>query len=131
MPSPGQSTAWTSLEGWPAIKPELSRTRSAPRILMLSMYDNEQYLLRVVASGGVRYGYVLKSVADHDLVEACHAAMCDESFLYSGAMSALIRNHRERLRRGERVPANVLTPREDEVLKLIAEDTSFKASPKP
>lgn len=103
---------------------ELSRTRSAPRILMLSMYDNEQYFFESLRAGAS--GYVLKSVADQDLVAACHAAMRGESFIYPGAMSALIRNYRERLRRGERVPANVLTPREDEVLKLIAEGTSSK-----
>jgi DNA-binding NarL/FixJ family response regulator len=103
---------------------ELSRLRSAPRILLLSMYDNEQYSFESLRAGAS--GYVLKSVADQDLVEACPAAMRGESFLYPGAMSALIRNYRERLRRGERVPANVLTPREDEVLKLIAEGTSSK-----
>jgi len=103
---------------------ELSRTRVPPRILMLSMYDNEQYFFESLRAGAS--GYVLKSVADQDLVEACRAAMRGESFLYPGAMSVLVRNYRERLRRGERVPANVLTPREDEVLKLIAEGSSSK-----
>jgi len=41
-------------------------------------------------------------------------------------MSALVRNYLDRLRRGERVPANVLTVREDEVIKLIAEGSSSK-----
>ena len=103
---------------------ELSRSRRPPRILMLSMYDNEQYFFESLRAGAS--GYVLKSVADQDLVEACHAAMRGESFLYPGAMSALVRNYLDRLRRGERVPANILTPREDEVLKLIAEGRSSK-----
>jgi DNA-binding NarL/FixJ family response regulator len=103
---------------------ELSQRRSPPRILMLSMYDNEQYFFESLKAGAS--GYVLKSVADQDLVDACRAAIRGESFLYPGAMSALVRNYLERLRRGERVPANVLTPREDEVLKLIAEGHSSR-----
>ena len=103
---------------------ELSRSRVSPRILMLSMYDNEQYFFESLRAGAS--GYVLKSVADQDLVEACRAAMRGESFLYPGAMSVLVKNYLDRLRRGERVPAHVLTPREDEVLKLIAEGSSSK-----
>ena len=98
---------------------ELSRRRSPPRILMLSMYDNEQYFFESLKAGAS--GYVLKSVADQDLVRACRAAMRGESFLYPGVTSALVRNYLERVRRGERLPTRVLTPREDEVIKLIAE----------
>ncbi len=91
---------------------------------MLSMHDNEQYFFESLKAGAS--GYVLKSVADQDLVDACRAAMRGESFLYPGVMSTLVRNYLDRLRRGERVPANVLTPREDEVLKLIAEGHTSK-----
>jgi DNA-binding NarL/FixJ family response regulator len=98
---------------------EISRLREPPTILMLSMHDNEQYFfesLRVGASG-----YVLKSAADRDLVDACRAALRGESFLYPGAESHLVRDYLERLERGERLPRAVLTPREEEVVKLIAE----------
>lgn len=97
----------------------LSQRRTPPQILMLSMYDNEQYFFESLKAGAC--GYVLKSVADRDLVDACHAALRGESFLYPGAMSALVQDYLERVRRGERVPKQVLTPREDEVVKLIAE----------
>jgi DNA-binding NarL/FixJ family response regulator len=103
---------------------EMSRRRDPPRILMLSMYDNEQYFFESLKAGAS--GYVLKSVADQDLVEACHAAMRGESFLYPGVASALVRDYLERVRRGERVPTTVLTPREDEVIKLIAEGYSSR-----
>jgi DNA-binding NarL/FixJ family response regulator len=103
---------------------DLSRRRDPPRILMLSMYDNEQYFFESLKAGAS--GYVLKSVADQDLVDACHAAMRGESFIYPGAMSALVRNYLERVRRGERLSTTVLTPREDEVIKLIAEGYSSK-----
>jgi DNA-binding NarL/FixJ family response regulator len=95
-----------------------------PRILMLSMHDNEQYFFESLKVGAS--GYVLKSVADEDLVEACRAALRGEAFVYPGAMSALVRDYLARMRRGERVPETVLTEREDEVIKLIAEGSSSK-----
>ncbi len=103
---------------------ELTRRSPDTRILMLSMHDNEQYFFEALKAGAS--GYVLKSVADKDLVDACRAAMRGESFLYPGVMTALVRDYLDRARRGERVPRHVLTPREDEVVKLIAEGGSSK-----
>jgi DNA-binding NarL/FixJ family response regulator len=107
---------------------EITRPRSGgqapPKILMLSMHDNEQYFFQSLKVGAS--GYVLKSVADEDLVDACRAAMRGEAFVYPGAMRALVHDYLGRLARGERVPHTVLTPREDEVIKLIAEGRSSK-----
>ncbi|MEV0778960.1 response regulator transcription factor [Streptomyces sp. NPDC050428] len=103
---------------------ELSRLRPEMRILILTMYDNEQYFFEALKSGAS--GYVLKSVADRDLLEACRAAMRDEPFLYPGAVTALIRNYLERVRRGEGIPENAVTAREEEILKLVAEGHSSK-----
>jgi DNA-binding NarL/FixJ family response regulator len=91
---------------------------------MLSMYDNEQYFFESLKVGAS--GYVLKSVADQDLVDAVRAAMRGEPFVYPGVMSTIVRSYLDRLRRGERVPDTVLTSREDEVLKLIAEGQSTR-----
>ncbi|MHA6781101.1 response regulator [Pseudonocardia saturnea] len=101
-------------------------TRQAPdvRILMLSMYDNEQYLFEALKAGAS--GYVLKSVADRDLLEACRAAMRGEPFLYAGAVTALIKDYLHRASNNGRVPASILTPREEEIVKLIAEGHSSK-----
>ena len=104
---------------------ELSRLRPGLRILMLSMHDNEQYFFEALRAGAA--GYVLKSVADRDLIQACRAAMRGEPFLYPGAVTALIRNYLDRLRRGGEAPEDVLTPREEEILKLVAEGHSSKA----
>jgi len=95
-----------------------------PKVLMLSMHDNEQYFFESLKVGAS--GYVLKSVADEDLVNACRAALRGEAFVYPGAMGALVRDYLDRMRRGERVPETVLTQREDEVLKLIAEGCSSR-----
>jgi DNA-binding NarL/FixJ family response regulator len=104
---------------------ELSRLRPGLRILMLTMHDNEQYFFEALRAGAA--GYVLKSVADRDLIQACRAAMRGEPFLYPGAVTALIRNYLDRLRRGGEAPEDVLTPREEEILKLVAEGHSSKA----
>jgi DNA-binding NarL/FixJ family response regulator len=104
---------------------ELSRVRPELRILILTMHDNEQYFFEALRAGAA--GYVLKSVADRDLVEACRAAMRGQPFLYPGAVTALIRNYLDRARQGEEGPENVLTPREEEILKLVAEGHSSKA----
>ncbi|MDX3098522.1 response regulator transcription factor [Streptomyces sp. ME01-24h] len=98
---------------------ELSRLRPGLRILILTMYDNEQYFFEALKSGAS--GYVLKSVADRDLVAACRAAVRDEPFIYPGAVTTLIRSYLERARQGEPLPARAITEREEEILKLVAE----------
>ncbi|MFI8891366.1 response regulator [Streptomyces paradoxus] len=103
---------------------ELAAVRPGLRILMLTMHDNEQYFFQALKAGAS--GYVLKSVADRDLVAACRAAMRDEPFLYPGAVTALIRNYLDRARHGQEDPDRILTPREEEVLKLVAEGHSSK-----
>jgi DNA-binding NarL/FixJ family response regulator len=96
---------------------ELTRRKPELRMLILSMYDNEQFLFEALKAGAS--GYVLKSGADRDIVEACRAAMRGETFLYPSAVSALVRDYVER--DGEKDGFDPLTPREQEVLKLIAE----------
>ncbi|UGT58399.1 response regulator [Nocardia asteroides] len=103
---------------------EIHRTRPGVRILMLSMYDNEQYFFESLKAGAS--GYVLKSVADRDLIEACRATMRGESFLYPGAVTALVRDYLQLARQGATLPETILTPREEEVLKLIAEGNSAR-----
>jgi DNA-binding NarL/FixJ family response regulator len=88
------------------------------------MHDNEQYLFEALRAGAS--GYVLKSAADRDLIEACRAAMRGEPFLYPRAVRALVRDFVERAERGERVRDDPLTPRELEVVKLIAEAMTSK-----
>jgi DNA-binding NarL/FixJ family response regulator len=98
---------------------ELHRRRPELRTLMLSMYESEQYFFEALKAGAS--GYVLKSAADRDLVEACRAAMRGEPFLYPAAVTALIRDYLDRAGAGEDVSADPLTPREVEIVKLVAE----------
>ena len=97
---------------------EITRRRPELRVLMLSMHDNEQYLFEAIAAGAS--GYVLKSAVDRDLIEACRATMRGERFLYPDGVRALMREHLERVRAGE-TDRDLLTPRENEILKLVAD----------
>jgi DNA-binding NarL/FixJ family response regulator len=98
---------------------ELSRRAPDVKILFLSMHENEEYFFEALKAGAS--GYVLKSVVDRDLVEACRAAMRGEPFIYPAAVQALVRTFLERVREGEEVPYDPLTPRESEIVKLVAE----------
>jgi DNA-binding NarL/FixJ family response regulator len=93
--------------------------KPAVRVLMLSMHDNEEFLFEALRVGAA--GYVLKSSAEADLVSACRTAMRGEPFLYPKAVGALVRDYLGRVQRGELVPGEELSPRETEVVKLIAE----------
>ena len=68
---------------------ELRRRQAQVRVLILSVHDNEQYFFEALRAGAS--GYVLKSAANRDLVDACRAAMRGEPFLYPRAVTALIR----------------------------------------
>ncbi|NGO77632.1 response regulator transcription factor [Streptomyces sp. YC504] len=103
---------------------ELARIQPDLRLLMLTMYDNEQYFFEALKAGAS--GYVPKSVADRDLVDACRAAMRGEPFLYPGTMTTLIRNYLQRAQNGEPLPDRAVTEREEEVLKLVAEGHTSK-----
>jgi DNA-binding NarL/FixJ family response regulator len=98
---------------------ELSRRRPQLKLLMLSMHDVDRYFFEALKAGAS--GYVLKTVADRDLVEACRAVLRGEPFLYPPAVRALMREHLEAAANGEPGREDVLTPRELEVVKLVAE----------
>jgi DNA-binding NarL/FixJ family response regulator len=102
---------------------ELHKRRPELKTLILSMHDSEQFLFEALKAGAS--GYVLKSGADTDIVDACRAAMRGDSYLYPSAVATLVRDYVERGGRGEE-EFDVLTPRELEVLKLIAEAHTSK-----
>jgi DNA-binding NarL/FixJ family response regulator len=95
---------------------ELSRQRPELRLLMLSMHDGGLYCLQALKAGAC--GYVLKSGADRDLIEACRAALRGETFLYPPTVRELLQAW---LDDPGRAPAGDLTIREEEIVKLVAE----------
>ena len=100
---------------------EIARLRPNVKLLMLSVHDDDQYLQHARRAGA--HGYVPKSVADHDLIDACRQAVDGADFIQPA-------------RRRRAVPAGPapvagpaatsLTPREAEILALIAEGNTAR-----
>ena len=105
---------------------QLSRWRPELKLLMLSMYDVEQYYLAAVRAGAS--GYLLKSVADEEVVNACRAILRGERFVYPSSLHERARAFLERASDDDSpTHSDLLTPRELEVLKLVAEGHSSQA----
>src|SRR5437588_8569064 len=102
----------TGLQAAREIRSFLSETH----VLMLSMHDDEHYLFEALKAGAS--GYVLKREADQDLVGAIRAVGRGEAFLTNAAERSIIRQW---MADGAEGPVIPLTPREEEVVKLIAE----------
>lgn len=96
--------------------------RPGLQLLILSMHDNEEFFFEALRAGAA--GYVLKTAAERDLAAACRAAARGEPFLYSGAIGALIRDYLGRAGGGD--GEDELSPRETEVVKLIAEGNTSR-----
>jgi DNA-binding NarL/FixJ family response regulator len=92
---------------------EIKKQAPEVQVLILSMHEDERYLFEALRAGAA--GYVLKRAADTDLLEAVRAAARGQPFLTASAQQSLIRDF---LERGEQPE---LTPREQEIVKLIAE----------
>ena len=95
---------------------EIKQQAPETQVLILSMHDDERYLFEALRAGAS--GYVLKREADHDLINAIRAVMRGEPFLTNSAQRSLVREWMADASAG---PSEPLTPREQEVLKLIAE----------
>jgi DNA-binding NarL/FixJ family response regulator len=85
------------------------------RVLLLSMHDDERYFFEGLEAGAA--GYVLKRAADTDLIDALRTVAGGRTFLSDEAQESLMREWQE----GRSEPDSPLTPRELEVVKLIAE----------
>lgn len=98
----------------------ISQLDTGARVLILTVHAEEQYLLPVVQAGGS--GYVLKSQADTDLLEAIRAVHRGEVFLDPPAQKMLLEDYLNQVKAGREVDSyQTLSEREREVLKLTAE----------
>jgi DNA-binding NarL/FixJ family response regulator len=92
------------------------------RILILSMYDDDEYVTQIIQAGAA--GYVLKHAAGDDLVSAIHDVHKGGSFLYPPIAAKLIDDYVRRYNKPEEEAApegEPLTARERQVLTLIAD----------
>lgn len=86
------------------------------KVLVLTQYDNKEYILSAIKAGAA--GFVPKRALGSELVSAIRAVNQGNSFLYPSAAAALIEDYR---RQAEGDSYDSLTPREREILKLIAD----------
>jgi DNA-binding NarL/FixJ family response regulator len=102
----------TGLQAAREIKAQAPETQ----VLLLSMHDDERYFFEALEAGAA--GYVLKRAADTDLIDAIRTVASGQTFLSSGAQQTLMKQW---LEDAGSQPKDPLTPRELEVVKLIAE----------
>jgi two-component system, NarL family, response regulator NreC len=92
------------------------------RVLVLTMHGEEEHLLPVLEAGGS--GYVSKSSADEELIEAIHTVARGDVFLYPSGAKLLLRGLKQKTEPGEEDPLERLTDREREVLGYTVEGFS-------
>ncbi|MFZ0548694.1 MAG: response regulator transcription factor [Candidatus Promineifilaceae bacterium] len=100
---------------------EIKRVSPETAVLTLTMYENEQYLLEMLKAGAS--GYIPKRAAPDELVEAIRTVQQGNVFLYPTVANLLVQNYLDTQNEGkeEEKDIDILTPREQEVLVLIAE----------
>jgi two-component system, NarL family, response regulator NreC len=104
---------------------QISQSHPEIAIVMLSMHSDESYVLRALKAGAK--GYLLKDSAEADLIRAVHAVADGKSFFSPAVSKVLLDDYVRKLKRsGTEDPYDLLTPREREVLQLVAEGKSNK-----
>jgi DNA-binding NarL/FixJ family response regulator len=94
-------------------------------IVIVSMHSDESYVLRALKAGA--RGYLLKDSAEADLIKAVHVVYAGKSFFSPAVSKVLLDDYVRKLKRsGTEDAYDMLTPREREVLQLIAEGKSNK-----
>ena len=114
----------TGLSSFEATR-QIHKNRPETKMLFLTMYDDEDYLVECMESGGG--GYVLKDSPAPQLLNAIREVHRGGSYLSPRMLAQLVDDFRSRVKSAQRLPRfATLTPREKEVLKLLAEGNSVK-----
>jgi len=113
------------MDGLTALR-SLVAAHSPTRVLILTMHDGDEYVATVLEAGAA--GYLVKSAADRELVDAVRAVATGETYVQPSAARALARRVVGQVEhRDERMQYESLSDREREVLVLVAEGHSASA----
>jgi len=113
-----------NLNGIEAAK-QITDGESGAAVVILSMHADETYILRALKAGA--RGYLLKDSAESDLVRAIRSVAEGKSFFSPVVSKVLLEDYVKKLQRtGSEDSYDLLTPREREVLQLVAEGKSNK-----
>lgn len=93
-------------------------------VLVLTMHRSDEYFFEMLKAGAS--GYVLKGAETNELIGAIRAVARGEVFLYPTMAKQLLQDYLNRLKEGAGLPQPTLTPREREILRLLAEGYSNK-----
>lgn len=102
---------------------QLTRTWPNVRVLILSMYETEEYVALALANGAK--GYMLKDAAPAELESAIRTVLQGGIYLSAAVAQGLLGSYAQQLR-GSKPTAASLSPRQREVLQLIAQGHSTK-----
>ena len=104
---------------------QIKQARPETAIVMLSMHSDEGYILRALKAGAT--GYLLKDSVESDLVNAVRAVAEGKSFFSPKVGRVLLEDYMRKLRKtGAEDSYDLLSPREREILQLVAEGKSSK-----
>jgi two-component system response regulator NreC len=104
---------------------KMTQENPALAIVIVSMHSDESYVLRALKAGA--RGYLLKDSAEADLIKAVHVVAGGKSFFSPAVSKMLLDDYVRKLKRsGTEDAYDLLTPREREILQLIAEGKSNK-----
>jgi DNA-binding NarL/FixJ family response regulator len=104
---------------------QICETQPDTRVVILSMHSDEAYLLRALKAGAK--GYLLKDSAEADLAKAIQAVAEGKSFFSPAVSKILLEDYLRKLqRKGVEDSYDLLSPREREILQLVAEGKSSK-----
>ncbi len=103
---------------------EIKKKQPDLKILVLSQYDDKEYVSRFLKAGVS--GYILKKAVGSELINAIRAVVRGEYYLYPSIASGVIDGYLGRKKPEPEDPYEKITPREKQVLKLIAEGNTMK-----
>jgi two-component system response regulator NreC len=108
--------AMPGMDGLEAIR-RITKQNPKVKVLVLTQHDNKEYILSALKAGSA--GYISKRALGTELASAIRSVHHGGSFLYPSAAKALVEDYRQQAQGGDAY--DQLTPREREILKLVAE----------